>query len=227
MRLKQLLIFVLLFMHNNVKACTGFNSEQLIGSANELVNEQIESDQSSNLFPLFEFSDHLYSQLKLKTSVYRPRVAFEVIDCDPLTGTSSNKVLWFRPEVKMKAWVFKKNAIRNQPLNKNSLEYREIDMIKEKISKSLLAVALFDEDAWLIQSVKANAPVLRQHLGKIPWVYRDQHVHVLAVAEGIEIETDGIAQQYGQYLEKINVRLSSNHQLVRATVIEKGIVKID
>ena len=213
-------------MQNNVKACTGLNTEQLVELANKLVIEHIESDQSSKLFPLFESSDRLYSQLTLKTSVYQPRVAFEVVDCEPLTGISRKKVLWFRPEIKMMAWVYKQNMIRNQPLNQTSFEYQEIDIVKEKISKSLLAVAPFNEDAWLIQSVKANTPILKQHLAT-PWVYRDQHVQVLAVSEGITIQTEGIAQQFGQYLDKVNVRLSSNHQLVRTTVIEKGTVKID
>nr|WP_314370589.1 flagellar basal body P-ring formation chaperone FlgA [uncultured Acinetobacter sp.] len=227
MHLKRFLIFVLLFVHSHVQACTGLNGEQLIESANQIIAEHIESDQSSKLFPLFESSDRLYSQLTLKTSVYQPRVAFEVVDCEPLTGISRKKVLWFRPEIKMMAWVYKQNMIRNQPLNQTSFEYQEIDIIKEKISKSLLAVAPFNEDAWLIQSVKANTPILKQHLAKTPWVYRDQHVHVLAVSEGITIQTEGIAQQFGQYLDKVNVRLSSNHQLVRTTVIEKGTVKID
>lgn len=226
MYLKRLLIFILLLMQNNVKACTGLNTEQLVELANKLVIEHIESDQSSKLFPLFESSDRLYSQLTLKTSVYQPRVAFEVVDCEPLTGISRKKVLWFRPEIKMMAWVYKQNMIRNQPLNQTSFEYQEIDIVKEKISKSLLAVAPFNEDAWLIQSVKANTPILKQHLAT-PWVYRDQHVQVLAVSEGITIQTEGIAQQFGQYLDKVNVRLSSNHQLVRTTVIEKGTVKID
>ncbi|MHA3061128.1 flagella basal body P-ring formation protein FlgA [Acinetobacter sp. ANC 4636] len=227
MHLKRLFLFAFLFVHNNVNACTGLNSEQLIESANQLVIKHIESDQSSKLFPLFESSGHLYSQLELKTSVYQSRIAFEVIDCEPLTGISRNKVLWFRPEIKMMAWVFKRNVIHNQPLNKNFFEYQEIDIIKEKIRKSQLAIAPFNEDVWLIQSVKLNTPVLKKYLGKAPWVYRDQHVHVLAISEGITIETEGIAQQFGQYLDKVNVRLLSNHQLVRTTVIEKGTVKID
>lgn len=227
MYLKRLLIFVLLFVHSHVQACTGLNGEQLIESANQIIAEHIESDQSSKLFPLFEFSDHLYSQLKLKTPIYQPRVAFEVTDCEPLTGISTNRVLWFRPEVKMKAWIFRQNLIRNQPLKKTFLEYQEIDVIKAKIRNSQLAVAPFDEDVWLTQSVKANTPVLKQHLDKTPWVYRDQPVHVLAVSEGITIQTEGVAQQFGQYLDKVNVRLLSNHQLVRTTVIEKGTVKID
>jgi len=227
MRLTLLLIFVLLSMHNNVKACTGLNSEQIVESANELVAEHIESDQSSKLFPLFESSDHLYSQLKLKTSVYQPRIAFEVIDCEPFMGTYRKSVLWFRPEIKMIAWVFKQNAIRNQSFNGIVVENQEIDIIKERISKNLLAAAPFDQDLWLIQSVKANEPVLKKNLSKAPWVYRDQHVRVLAVSDGITVETEGIAQQFGQYLDKVNVRLLSNHRLVKTTVIERGAVRID
>jgi flagella basal body P-ring formation protein FlgA len=227
MYLKRLLIFVLLFVHSHVQACTGLNGEQLIESANQIIAEHIESDQSSKLFPLFEASDRLYSQLTLKTSVYQSRVAFEVIECESLTGISRKKVLWFRPEIKMMAWVFRQNLIRNQPLKKTFLEYQEIDVIKAKVRNSQLAVAPFDEDVWLTQSVKANTPVLKQHLDKAPWVYRDQPVHVLAVSEGITIQTEGVAQQFGQYLDKVNVRLLSNHQLVRTTVIEKGTVKID
>lgn len=227
MRSRLLLIFALLSMSNNINACTGLNNEQLVESANKLVQEQIESGSFSKLFPLFDSSEHLYSQLKLITAVSQPRVAFEVLDCEPLTGSYKAKVLWFRPEIKKMAWVFKQNAVRNQPFDKILIEYQEVDLIKEKVNNSALAVGPFDEKVWLVQSVKKNEPILKKHLKMMPWVYKNQRVQVLAVSEGVTVETEGVAQQFGQYLDKVNVRLSSNNQLVRATIIKKGTVRID
>ncbi len=74
--------------------------------------------------------------------------------------------------------------------------------------------------------MKLNEPILKKHLKETPWVYKDQQVRVLAISGDITIETVGIAQQFGQYLDRVNVRLLNN-QLVRTTVVKKGTVKID
>ncbi|MDR7016414.1 flagella basal body P-ring formation protein FlgA [Acinetobacter sp. 3657] len=227
MHLKLLIIFVALSIQLQVSACEGLNHEQFVEAANQLLEERIESDSSSKLFPLFEPSDHLYSHLKLLTSVYQARVAFEVVDCDPQIAKNKIKVVWFRPEIKKMAWVFKQNASRNQSLDGILVEYHEIDLIKEKINNTALAIGPFNGNVWLTQSVKINEPVLKKHLKETPWVFKDQEVHVLAISDGITIETTGIAQQFGQYLDKVNVRLLSNNQLVRTTVVKKGIVRID
>lgn len=58
-------------------------------------------------------------------------------------------------------------------------------------------------------------------------VVKNQPVKVIAVANNIMVETEGVAQQFGQYLEKVSVRLPTNNQLIRATVIKEGTVKID
>lgn len=227
MRLILFLILIFLLSRAQVNACEGLNHEQLIVDANQQLQKLLEKESSSRLIPLFEISEHRYSNLKLVTSIYQPRVGFEVIDCDPLANSNKVKVIWFRPEIKNMAWVFKQNANRNQSLDSILVGYQEIDIIKEKVSYNDFALGPFDENLWLSQSVKMNAPILKKYLKPKPWVYKDQKVQVLAVSDGITIETIGVAQQFGQYLDKVTVRLQSNNQLVRTTVVKKGTVRID
>ncbi|ENW91560.1 flagellar basal body P-ring formation chaperone FlgA [Acinetobacter dispersus] len=227
MRLIVLMLCIVPLVQIQVNACEGFTHQQFVDMANNLVQEQLEKESTSRLFPLFAASDHRYSKLKLVSSIYQPRVGFEVSDCDPLTMGNKIKVMWFRPEIKKMAWVFKQNASRNQPLDSVLVEYQEIDVIKERVNNTALAAGPFNENFWLTQSVKLNEPVLKRHLKETPWVYKDQQVRVLVVSDGIAIETTGVAQQFGQYLDKVNVRLLSNNQLVRTTVIKKGTVRID
>lgn len=226
MRLRVLIICTVLLVPIQVYACEGLTDHQFVETANQLVQGQLEKESTSRLFPLFTASDHLYSKLQLVTSIYQPRIGFEVLDCDPLTMTNRVKVMWFRPEIKKRAWVFKQNASRNQSLDKISVDYQEIDVIKERITITALAIGPFNENVWLAQSVKLNEPILKKHLKETPWVYKDQQVRVLAISGDITIETVGIAQQFGQYLDRVNVRLLNN-QLVRTTVVKKGTVKID
>lgn len=227
MRLTVLIICIVLLVQTQVYSCEGLTDHQFIETANQLVQGQLEKESTSKLFPSFTASDHLYSKLKLVTSIYQPRIGFEVLDCDPLTMSNRIKVMWFRPEIKTRAWVFKQNASRNQSLDKVLLDYQEIDVIKERVTTKALAIGPFNENVWLAQSVKLNKPVLKKHLKETPWVYKDQQVTVLAISGDITIETVGIAQQFGQYLDRVNVRLLNNNQLVKTTVVKKGTVKID
>jgi len=222
------LIF-LLIISSSTSACLDSNYEQLIVNANKLVSEKIESDSelSSQLYPLFNVSNHSYSQIKLITSIYQPRVGFEVIDCDPKTETQKLKILWFRPEIKIKAWVFKQNAMRNQLLSQVEINYEDVDLIKFKVTKDALAVGPFDENIWISEAVKINTPILKKNLKVAPMIARNQLVKVVVVADNVVIETNGVAQQFGQYLEKVSVRLPTNNQLIRATVIKEGTVRID
>ena len=222
------LIF-LLIISSSTSACLDSNYEQVIVNANRLVSEKIESDSelSSQLYPLFNVSNHSYSQIKLITSIYQPRVGFEVIDCDPKTETQKLKILWFRPEIKIKAWVFKQNAMRNQLLSQVEINYEDVDLIKFKVTKDALAVGPFDENIWISEAVKINTPILKKNLKVAPMIARNQLVKVVVVADNVVIETNGVAQQFGQYLEKVSVRLPTNNQLIRATVIKEGTVRID
>jgi len=222
------LIF-LLIISSSTSACLDSNYEQVIVNANRLVSEKIESDSelSSQLYPLFNVSNHSYSQIKLITSIYQPRVGFEVIDCDPKTETQKLKILWFRPEIKIKAWVFKQNAMRNQLLSQVEINYEDVDLIKFKLTKDALAVGPFDENIWISEAVKINTPILKKNLKVAPMIARNQLVKVVVVADNVVIETNGVAQQFGQYLEKVSVRLPTNNQLIRATVIKEGTVRID
>lgn len=225
----RLSLIFLLIISSSTNACLDSSYEQLIVNANRLVSEKIESDSelSSQLFPLFNASNHSYSQLKLITSIYQPRVGFEVIDCDPKSETQKLKILWFRPEIKIKAWVFKQNAMRNQLLSQIEINYEDVDLIKFKVTKEALAVGPFDENIWISEAVKINTPILKKNLKVAPMVARNQLVKVVVVADNVVIETKGIAQQFGQYLEKVSVRLPTNNQLIRATVIKEGTVRID
>lgn len=225
----RLLLIFLLIISSSTNACLDSSYEQLIVNANRLVSEKIESDSelSSQLFPLFNVSNHSYSQLKLITSIYQPRVGFEVIDCDPKSETQKLKILWFRPEIKIKAWVFKQNAMRNQLLSQVEINYEDVDLIKFKVTKEALAVGPFDENIWISEAVKINTPILKKNLKVAPMVARNQLVKVVVVADNVVIETKGVAQQFGQYLEKVSVRLPTNNQLIRATVIKEGTVRID
>lgn len=225
----RLSLIFLSFISSSVSACLDLNYDQLITQANKLVSEKIESDSrlSSQLFPLFNISNHSYSQIRLITSIFQPRVGFEVMDCDPEIGKQQLKILWFRPEIKTKAWVFKQNAIRNQPLSKIEISYEDIDLIKLKITQDKLALGPFDEKIWLVEAAKINTPILKSNLKTAPLVVKNQPVKVIAVANNIMVETEGVAQQFGQYLEKVSVRLPTNNQLIRATVIKEGTVKID
>ena len=227
MHLKLFFICSVLFVSLKANACEGLSYEQLVISANQLLQGRLDKESTSNLIPLFTNSNHLYSDLSLVTSIYQPRVGFEVSDCDPVTQSKKIKVVWFRPEIKQMAWVFKQNASRNQSLEEVLVAYQEIDVIKERVNNTALVTGPFDENFWLTQSVKLNEPVLKRHLKKTPWVYKDQQVRVLAISVGVTIETVGVAQQFGQYLDKVNVRLLSNNQLVRTTVVKKGTVRID
>jgi len=222
------LIF-LLIISSSTSACLDSNYEQVIVNANRLVSEKIESDSelSSQLYPLFNVSNHSYSQIKLITSIYQPRVGFEVIDCDPKTETQKLKILWFRPEIKIKAWVFKQDAMRNQLLSQVEINYEDVDLIKFKLTKDALAVGPFDENIWISEAVKINTPILKKNLKVAPMIARNQLVKVVVVADNVVIETNGVAQQFGQYLEKVSVRLPTNNQLIRATVIKEGTVRID
>jgi len=225
----RLSLIFLLIISSSTKACLHSSYEQLIVNANRLVSEKIESDSelSSQLFPLFNASNHSYSQLKLITSIYQPRVGFEVIDCDPKSDTQKLKILWFRPEIKIKAWVFKQNAMRNQLLSQVEINYEDVDLIKFKVTKEALAVGPFDENIWISEAVKINTPILKKNLKVAPMVARNQSVKVVVVADNVVIETKGVAQQFGRYLEKVSVRLPINNQLIRATVIKEGTVRID
>lgn len=225
----RLSLIFLLIISSSTNACLDSSYGQLIVNANRLVSEKIESDSelSSQLFPLFNASNHSYSQLKLITSIYRPRVGFEVIDCDPKSETQKLKILWFRPEIKIKAWVFKQNAMRNQLLSQVEINYEDVDLIKFKVTKEALAVGPFDENIWISEAVKINTPILKKNLKVAPMVARNQLVKVVVVADNVVIETKGVAQQFGQYLEKVSVRLPTNNQLIRATVIKEGTVRID
>lgn len=225
----RLSLIFLLIISSSTNACLDSSYEQLIVNANRLVSEKIESDSelSSQLFPLFNASNHSYSQLKLITSIYQPRVGFEVIDCDPKSETQKLKILWFRPEIKIKAWVFKQNAMRNQLLSQVEINYEDVDLIKFKVTKEALAVGPFDENIWISEAVKINTPILKKNLKVAPMVARNQLVKVVVVADNVVIETKGVAQQFGQYLEKVSVRLPTNNQLIRATVIKEGTVRID
>lgn len=225
----RLSLIFLLIISSSTSACLDSSYEQLVVNANRLVSEKIESDSelSSQLFPLFNASNHSYSQLKLITSIYQPRVGFEVIDCDPKSETQKLKILWFRPEIKIKAWVFKQNAMRNQLLSQVEINYEDVDLIKFKVTKEALAVGPFDENIWISEAVKINTPILKKNLKVAPMVARNQLVKVVVVADNVVIETKGIAQQFGQYLEKVSVRLPTNNQLIRATVIKEGTVRID
>ena len=225
----RLWLIFLLIISSSTNACLDSSYEQLIVNANRLVSEKIESDSelSSQLFPLFNFSNHSYSQLKLITSIYQPRVGFEVIDCDPRSETQRLKILWFRPEIKIKAWVFKQNAMRNQLLSQVEINYEDVDLIKFKVTKEALAVGPFDGNIWISEAVKINTPILKKNLKVAPRVARNQLVKVVVVADNVVIETKGVAQQFGQYLEKVSVRLPTNNQLIRATVIKEGTVRID
>ncbi|WP_151827978.1 flagella basal body P-ring formation protein FlgA [Acinetobacter oleivorans] len=225
----RLSLIFLLIISSSTNACLDSSYEQLIVNANRLVSEKIESDSelSSQLFPLFNASNHSYSQLKLITSIYQPRVGFEVIDCDPKSETQKLKILWFRPEIKIKAWVFKQNAMRNQLLSQVEINYEDVDLIKFKATKEALAVGPFDENIWISEAVKINTPILKKNLKVAPMVARNQLVKVVVVADNVVIETKGVAQQFGQYLEKVSVRLPTNNQLIRATVIKEGTVRID
>lgn len=227
MCLKLLLMCSVLLISTLVNACEGLSYKDLVATANQLVSEQLEKESTLNLFPLLAESNHQYSNLRLVTSIYQPRVGIEVLDCNPDTLGKKTKVVWFRPEIKKMAWVFKQNASRNQSLEGILIDYQEIDVIKERINNAELAVEPFNENFWLTQSVKLNEPVLKRHLKETPWVYKDQRVQVLTISSGITIETTGIAQNFGQYLDKVNVRLLSNNQLVRATVVKEGTVIID
>jgi flagella basal body P-ring formation protein FlgA len=225
----RLSLIFLLIISSSAKACLDSNYEQIISNANKLVSEKIESDSelSSQLFPLFNVSNHSYSQIKLITSIYQPRVGFEIMDCDPKSEIQRLKILWFRPEIKIKAWVFKQNAMRNQPLSQVEMSYEDIDLIKFKVTKDALAVGPFDENIWIGEAVKINTPILKKNLKVAPMVARNQLVEVIVVADNVVVETKGVAQQFGQYLEKVSVRLPTNNQLIRATVIKEGTVRID
>lgn len=225
----RLSLIFLLIISSSTNACLDSSYEKLIVNANRLVSEKIESDSelSSQLFPLFNVSNHSYSQIKLVTSIYQPRVGFEVIDCDPKSETQKLKILWFRPEIKIKAWVFKQNAMRNQPLSQVEINYEDVDLIKFKVTKDALAVGPFDENIWISGAVKINTPILKKNLKVAPMVARNQLVKVVVVADNVVIETKGVAQQFGQYLEKVSIRLPTNNQLIRATVIKEGTVRID
>ncbi len=91
----RLSLILLSFISSSVSACLDLNYDQLITKANKLVSEKIESDSglSSQLFPLFNISNHSYSQIRLITSIYQPRVGFEVMDCDPEIGKQQLKNL--------------------------------------------------------------------------------------------------------------------------------------
>ncbi|NUF13691.1 flagella basal body P-ring formation protein FlgA, partial [Acinetobacter oleivorans] len=145
----------------------------------------------------------------------------------PKSETQKLKILWFRPEIKIKAWVFKQNAMRNQLLSQIEINYEDVDLIKFKVTKEALAVGPFDENIWISEAVKINTPILKKNLKVAPMVARNQLVKVVVVADNVVIETKGIAQQFGQYLEKVSVRLPTNNQLIRATVIKEGTVRID
>lgn len=227
MLLKFVFIWSALFVSIQVDACEGQSYEQLVASANQLLQERLEKESTSNLFPLFADINYQYSNLRLVTSIYQPRVGFEVLECNPMTLDKKTKVVWFRPEIKRMAWVYKQDASRNQSLKGVLVNYQEIDVIKERVNNTALATGPFNENFWLTQSVKLNEPVLKKHLKETPWVYKDQQVRVLATSVGVTIETVGVAQQFGQYLDKVNVRLLSNNQLVRTTVVKKGTVRID
>lgn len=227
MLLKFVFIWSALFVSIQVDACEGQRYEQLVASANQLLQERLEKESTSNLFPLFADINYQYSNLRLVTSIYQPRVGFEVLECNPMTLDKKTKVVWFRPEIKRMAWVYKQDASRNQSLKGVLVNYQEIDVIKERVNNTALATGPFNENFWLTQSVKLNEPVLKKHLKETPWVYKDQQVRVLATSVGVTIETVGVAQQFGQYLDKVNVRLLSNNQLVRTTVVKKGTVRID
>jgi flagella basal body P-ring formation protein FlgA len=149
------------------------------------------------------------------------------MDCDPKSEIQRLKILWFRPEIKIKAWVFKQNAMRNQPLSQVEMSYEDIDLIKFKVTKDALAVGPFDENIWIGEAVKINTPILKKNLKVAPMVARNQLVEVIVVADNVVVETKGVAQQFGQYLEKVSVRLPTNNQLIRATVIKEGTVRID
>jgi len=225
----RLSLIFLLIISSSVNACLGLNYEQLVINANKSVAEKIESDNqlSSQLFALFSSSNHSYSQIRLVTSIYQSRVGFEVIDCDPESGKQQLKMLWFRPEIKTKAWVFKQNAMRNQPLSQVEISYEDIDLIKVKTTKDTLALGPFDQNLWLTEGVKINSPILKKNLKAAPLILKSQVVKIVVVADNVVVETKGVAQQFGQYLEKVNVRLPTNNQLIRATVIKEGTVRID
>ncbi len=117
--------------------------------------------------------------------------------------------------------------MRNQPLSQVEISYEDIDLIKVKTTKDALALGPFDQNVWLTEAVKINSPILKKNLKTAPLILKNQLVKIVVVADNVVVETKGVAQQFGQYLEKVNVRLPTNNQLIRATVIKEGTVRID
>ncbi|MDX6038474.1 flagella basal body P-ring formation protein FlgA, partial [Acinetobacter baumannii] len=85
--------------------------------------------------------------------------------------------------------------------SKIEISYEDIDLIKLKVTQDKLALGPFDEKIWLVEAAKINTPILKSHLKTAPLVVRNQTVKVIAVANNIMVETEGVAQQFGQYLE--------------------------
>jgi flagella basal body P-ring formation protein FlgA len=209
-------------------ACEGESAEKVLEDANTIYVRQVANERlKAALTPLNSNARSLYSDLRLVSGVYQPRVGFQVLECNPETGTKLSRVLWFKPVLNMMALVYRKNAGRNQPLSQVGTGWNDIDLIKERVKFSDLVTEPLDTNAWLAESVKENQPVLIKHLKKSPMILKDQHIRVVAISDGVRVDVDGVALQFGQYMEKIAVRLSASKQTVYAQVIDKGTAKID
>lgn len=215
-------------MTNSTLACSGEGPEQLFVRAQTMLSQQVANVHLKvELASLDIIPDSLYSNLKLVSDVYQPRVGFQVLACTPENTKAARRVIWFRPALKVPALVYLKNATRNQPLQGIPTGWKEIDLIKERVKFSDLVTEPLNTNAWLAESVKENQPVLIKHLKKSPMILKDQHIRVVAISDGVAVEVDAVALQFGQYMEKIAVRLSASKQTVYAQVIDKGTAKID